>query len=164
MIRIFYMSFVALFCAMAVNSTPAVAGAAGITIEIDCNHSKLDKTSTKDILAVEFYDGTKLVASHMSYGKCTSTKDAEFKGLFGTAGERDAVDSVQIKTNGTDALFIDELKFGSKGFGQDNGKGWCLSKNKSDGTGKWKNYVDQSFGCHSCLKFVYSSKKVYSCD
>lgn len=168
MIRIFYMSFIALFFAVAGNPTPAFAGSDSAYLTMDCHHSKLDNTSTKNTVAVEFYDGTELVSSKIEYQECHSTKDTLSSVYFKTATETKAVDNIKVKTKGTDALFIDEARMTisgtGKSFGQDNGKGWCLSTNKSDGAGKWKKYVDQSFGCHSCLKFVYSSGKVYSCD
>lgn len=166
MIRIFYVGFMALFIAMAAQTTPAFASEL-LKFEIDCNHSKLSNTGTKDKIAVEFYDGDKLVYAKIDKLSCSSTSDAEYWGVFRNTADVKAVDNIKVKTQGRDALFIDEIKwqgyYKAAYIGKDNGKGWCLSTNKSDGKGDWKNHVDQSFGCQSCLKFVRGDQKAYSC-
>ena len=67
---------------------------------------------------------------------------------------------VVLSTNGKDAFWIDEMYLGMTKAGKDpviahwgaeNGKGFCLSTDPSDGTGSWKSKVE---GCHKAIKFV----------
>ena len=73
---------------------------------------------------------------------------------------------VILSTDGNDAFWLDEMYlisrdgnvfvFGQENttlahWGQENGKGYCLSTDPSDAGGDWTNKVD---GCHKEIKFV----------
>ena len=73
---------------------------------------------------------------------------------------------VVLSTDGSDAFWIDEMSIRDPGgslaaesagmadvahWGQENGKGYCLSTDPSDAGGDWTNKVD---GCHKEIKFV----------
>lgn len=145
------------------NNQASASDSNSLFIDIDCQHKELgNSTRTKSAITVEFYDGKKLVAAQTKWPHCDNTHDATFTVDFRTSKERDAVDSVKIKTESTDSLLIDEMEFFRNHsffyYGRDNGKGWCLSANKNDGKKAWKKYVDQSVGCRSCFKFTFTSK------
>ncbi len=98
--------------------------------------------------------------------KCSSASDAEYSIEIDTwDGKRtiDPVTKIVLRTNGTDAFFIDEARlFNDDGnliahWGRDDGKGYCLSKDPKDAQHFGSKYVD---GCHSAINFLVKDNKV----
>lgn len=144
-------------------------------VKIDCYHSSLSNTGTKDWITVNFYRGDKIVAQKTRKKgiSCGATgKDIEFE----VAAPRLFFDRFEIATSGTDAFYADEVRLlkasvvsnGDVGpinlgtstrweeirhFGADNGKGWCLSREAKDGYGAWKDYVSKD-GCRTVHSFT----------
>ncbi len=123
-----------------------------ITVDIDCNHSKLTGTHTNSRVTVQFWASNNLVSgkyrdgvSNCSFSDATFSTKTWYK-----------ITHIIINTNGGDGFYIDELRVKKGGDqilweGRDNGGGWCLSTDRTDATGDWKNYVAN--GCQSSIRF-----------
>ena len=123
-------------------------------VDIDSCHSDLSNTGTKNKITVEFWSGNKFVGSRTKHkgisDRCNSS-DEKF-----TYKTNKKITSVVVKTNGTDAFFIDELYLyknskKKKKHGSDNGRGWCLSKDKNDA----KSWMNNTKKCKSQITFKY---------
>ncbi len=129
-------------------------------VKIDCNHSKIDNEGTKNKVKVCTYKDNKVQKCESKRPSCGSTWDANYKVL----GED--ITDIRIFTDGNDGFFMDEVYVYSpngkllKQYGRDDGKGWCLSKDKGDNKGSWKSYVS-SRGCFRGFKFVRKTGKAY---
>ena len=139
------------------QSGPAMAS---YEVKIDCNHSEIDSEGTQDKIEICTYKNNKKQRCKKKRPVCGSTSDASFK-----VSGADITD-IRIWTTGSDGFFMDEVYLYSpsgklmKRFGRDDGKGWCLSKDRGDNSGKWKPYVS-SKGCYPGFKFVLKSGKAY---
>lgn len=82
-------------------------------IQIDCNHSKLNNTSTEDKITVQFYSGSDKVGESSLSGRtafgvrahCDAYGDAYFA-VRDVPGE---ITKVKVSNNGNDALYVDEM-------------------------------------------------------
>jgi len=65
---------------------------------------------------------------------------------------------IDITTEGTDALWMDRLRFktstASRWYGANNSHGWCLSKDQNDQFDKWATHS----GCRQTLSFIPNGK------
>lgn len=134
------------------------------SVTIDCYHSEMDSkiNNTTDTISVEWWAGNRKLAekSHFNDITCSSK---ERRWTSWTAHQiPETLTHIIVKTNGSNAFYIDELNMklwrsgqilganllGSSG-GKD-GKGWCLSKDPNDIKKSLRNYASS---CKSSLRF-----------
>lgn len=148
-----------IFATLCIAVLSATSEASDYRVEIDCNHSNVSNSDTKDRISVDFLDpgGRNLGTRYRDgVGNCLLA-DAVF-----TLSVRAVVSSIVIRTSGNDAFYIDEMKFYKDGQlikheGRDNGRGWCLSTDSKDSEGSWKDYV--SGGCRPSVRFVIVERR-----
>lgn len=121
-------------------------------------HGKIDNENTKNKVTVEFWAGFKKLSSSTKVPSST-TKDTYW--TYAAAPSSSVVTHIMVRTNGSDAMYIDKayLKVSgqSQTWGKDGGKGWCLSTDPKDAKGSWKSYIGEG-GCQSSVQFNLSSK------
>ncbi len=114
-------------------------------VEIDACHSDLSNTETGNRITVQFWSGSDRVASIYKDGVSNTCKIWEGNATFTYETPRN-ITHVVVKTNGSDGFYIDELYLYKGGdlkqhHGRDDGSGWCLSTDPSDGSGDWSGKV-----------------------
>lgn len=151
---------------------------AGLTyadsITLDCyTDHNIQKRGTKGTLNVEFLDDNRkrisFESSSVPNELCTKEQSqygVNFSDYYiGSSGEYLVTRYINVIATSDDAFYLDSAvanvgignKQTSSKFGNDNGRGWCLSTDPQDGNGKLKSYVD---GCHQCLEFDVQTNKV----
>jgi hypothetical protein len=136
----------------------------GYAVGIDCHHSALDPkiTNTPDTITVEFWVGNNKVAEdkHFNDISCSNAEHRWSKWKALRLAQRPS--HIVVTTNGSNAFYIDQInmKFYKDGqitgpnllgsAGADNGKGWCLSKDRNDINGTFKKYASS---CQTSIRF-----------
>lgn len=115
-------------------------------LEVDCKHSSLSNTDTEDSIDVYLFDENQqfLVSAQRKGIRGCSFGSTQ----FALNTDKPAA-LVQIMTNGNDAFFIDWWTMHLNGTlikkeGEDDGRGWCLSKDTNDTSGSWAGYLTGS--------------------
>ena len=133
----------ALLLAMFTTIFSATAICAEYRVEIDCNHNSIQNTDTANRITVSLHDasGKKIFGRYRNGVRNCLVNDASF-----TINSSRPVVFVEIFTNGNDAFYIDEFRVYRDGVlikhhGRDNGRGWCLSTDRTDSNGSWSKYV-----------------------
>ncbi|MEM7584087.1 MAG: hypothetical protein AAF560_11940 [Acidobacteriota bacterium] len=150
------------------TATPASAGNAFWEVAIDCYHSDYDGDAAGDRIEVELYSNGSRVGS-----ESLNTWDESPCAWGSTDPESDhawiedgiEVDEIRLYATSTDAWFLDHVNLerddnSIEQWGVDNGNGWCLSEDTSDGANM---PIDQSFGCQPCLRFYRGDNLGYGC-
>lgn len=149
------------------------------SLYIDCHHSlksfsteaEVANADTNNKITLHLYSGSSKISTKTINGAdCSIIADEEIK-ITNVANNN--ITSIRLYTNGTDALYIDQLeldKTHSKGWpntrnvdtwGADKGKGWCLSKDRDDANGSWRDYLTSDDACFRKLKFTVDSDTWY---
>ena len=150
------------------------------TINVDCYDSSMENESTNNIITATFFAGSRKLDRQHFYngnnGRLNTGNSNETSPGCGSLMDTSSsiytdqnlpVTHVVLQTNGDDGFWMDEVYLDLddgindrtiKGWGQDGGKGYCLSTDPKDGTTAWKSRVD---GCHKAIKFDVKSGKVY---
>lgn len=139
-------------------------------LKLDCHHGSVSKADTTDRITVNFYRGKDIVASS-SKSRIDSCGPFDNDDVFEVQEKQLFFNKFTITTSGNNAFFIDELqlkgsrKFGTKTFGKDGGRGWCLSTDPSDANGAWRDYVSncettKTFVVHDWYKAKYDVRKL----
>lgn len=151
---------------------------------VDCNHSDIDHTGTKDQISVIFMNGSKVLNADFRSANtitedssedfhenpdCDSWNDAYW---FYKGNDVSEVTSIIVQTDGFDGFFIDEAEFTTideskpagktldrtNAWGADNGKGWCLSVDPGHAAWALQKFVDS---CYEAIRFDVKTGKVY---
>lgn len=134
-----------------------------VEIKLDYCHSDLSDTNTGNTITIELWSeiagrapvlaksGTIRGISGCSVFGAPASLDERY--LF--TGVNSPVTHVILKTNGGDALFIDQIKVSESSKeiiweGRTNGGGWCLSTDANDYQGGWESAVSS---CSSEVRF-----------
>ena len=132
--------------------------AASYDIQIDYQHNSLKYTDTKSAITIRYFDhlGNVLGKETASGIYPISSKMKTFN--FSTNKN---ITFVSIETDGEDAFFIDRviiLKNSKKiqEHGSNDGKGWCMSTQKSDSYGGWKKLLEGD--CQGTRLFIIDNK------
>ncbi|MEQ9413238.1 MAG: hypothetical protein RIF39_05380, partial [Cyclobacteriaceae bacterium] len=130
------------------------------TFNIDCEHSSIDNGNTQNTITLTwiYEDGTT---------EQTTIYPTQCQGIlkYPSPQVKDLF-AVQVRTNGSDAFFIDrafltssetgELPFIS--WGIDGEYGYCFSLDETDADRTWKGIVGKR-GCRPCHEFKVSKKR-----
>ncbi|MEP4892449.1 MAG: hypothetical protein ABJV04_20725 [Aliiglaciecola sp.] len=139
-------------------------------LKIDCHHGSVSNADTSDRITVNFFRGKEIVAS-ASKSRIDSCGAFDNDDIFEIQEKRLFFNKFEITTSGDNAFFIDEFKligprsFGTKSFGKDGGRGWCLSTDANDSNGAWRDYVSncetaKTFVVHEWYKAKYDVRKL----
>lgn len=138
-------------------------------LSIDCYDSSMKNENSSNLITVTFWSKdfqhrTGNFKNSM-IGDCDSISDLVFK------TNASIMDYIIVETSGNDGFWMDELQLITKwntpdgqriekvqSWGEDGGKGYCLSTDPKDGEGAWKSRVD---GCHKAIKFEVKSGKAF---
>ncbi len=139
------------------------------TVRIDCKgYGSLTNTNTNDYISVSFVnrDGTKL--SNSSTSKVVNNCDLDAYYHMTSPMLMNEVVAVQIITSGSDGFWMDKVMlYGDNQeiahWGENEGKGYCLSNDPADANGSWRDFVG-SRGCQPCFRFDVASGQVVSCQ
>lgn len=123
-------------------------------VDIDCYHTKLNSTDTKNTVSVNFYSNNTLVGTKTMKG-VTSCGPVSTDPRW-ALDTRSSINKVVVAINGSDGFYIDELYIYQDGtlkkhYGKDDGKGWCLSTDPNDAR-YWKGYIIDNV-CSSTKEF-----------
>lgn len=134
-----------------------------VEIKLDYCHSDLSDTNTANTITIELW--SEIAGRAPVLAKSGTLKGISGCSIFGApasldehylfTGVNSPVTHVILKTNGGDALFIDQFKVleSSKEIiweGRTNGGGWCLSTDANDYQGGWESAVSS---CSSEVRF-----------
>ena len=125
-------------------------------VKVDCHHGSVSNADTNDRITVNFLRGKKIVASTSKSG-VDSCGAFDADDVFRVQEPRLFFDTFEITTSGDNAFFIDEFELigpqslGTRSFGKDGGRGWCLSTDANDANGAWRDYVSN---CETTKTFV----------
>jgi len=131
--------------------------AANYKVEIDFHHPQLKFTGTKNTVSIIFIDED---GNSVHSDKSVTVMSLRKKMKTFRHSTRANVQAIVIKTNGTDAFFIDRILITKDGkliqeHGEEGGLGWCLSTDMNDGNGKWMDYLEGS--CESARVFLMNA-------
>jgi hypothetical protein len=134
-----------------------------VEVKIDYCHSDLSDTNTGNTITIELWSEIAGRAPvRATWGEIKGISGCSFFGAPASLDENylfsnvnSPITHVILKTNGGDALFIDQIKVleSSKEIiweGRTNGGGWCLSTDANDYKGDWEDVVSY---CSSEVRF-----------
>lgn len=127
-------------------------------IIIDNSHSKVKNEGTKNTITLKAYDKSKKQITVFSKVR---NSIGNHIWTFELPGE---MSYFTIETNGSDGFLIDQIRYYKdrshskivQHWGRDEGKAWCLSTDKTDGSRSWKNVISNQ-KCYRRMKFRVSS-------
>ncbi len=127
-------------------------------VDIDYHHPILSYTDSKSNFTITFLDELGEVVWEETVEGIYPISD-RFRSFRVDTGAN--IQLVKIRIDGEDAFFIDRVTIRMNGlvvqeYGEDGGKGWCLSTDANDGNGKWAPYLEG--GCQAFCTFVVSGE------
>jgi hypothetical protein len=120
--------------------TPAIR----YTFWVDYGHVSLKNVSTKNKITVKFWNNSEPLAEVSKVPKTNEDQLNSWE-YYAQPGSK-LVNRVTIQTNGKDAYFIDQVKLKTDilldeaSWGENNKRGWILSKQSKEGKSKMRNY------------------------
>lgn len=132
--------------------------AATYKVEIDFHHPSLKHTDTKSEIHLIYVDDQgNTIHTEKASGIYPISQAAR---TFSYSSDK-AVQFIVIKTSGSDAFFIDQLKIWKDGqllqtHEQDGGMGWCLSTDVGDSKGVWASSLKGD--CHAGRIFLVENQ------
>lgn len=124
-------------------------------VVIDNCNSSITSEGTNNTISVEFLNGN-IVVEKISK---TSIKECSSDAIFSIQSIEN-ITGVNVTTTGDDGFYIDKIELYKGGklakrYGNDNGKGWCLSTDPGDANDSWKGTTEN--GCKASQFFMYPS-------
>ncbi|MCF2948530.1 hypothetical protein L0668_10465 [Paraglaciecola aquimarina] len=117
-------------------------------VSLDCFHNDLKNEGTNGSITASLVIGIKKVSSStVNAPPCKNNSPL----LFNLTGPSQGV-KLELRTNSDNAFFIDAVSVTKNGrvkySGKNNGRGWCLSTDRNDVNGGWKNHVSNCKSTH----------------
>ena len=127
-------------------------------VVIDNCNSGITNEGTNNTIGVEFLNGNNVVEKISKTGIQECSSNAIF-----SIQSNENITGVNVTSNGEDGFHIDKIELYkgrelAKRYGNDNGKGWCLSTDPGDASGAWKGTTEN--GCKASQFFGYASAGV----
>ncbi len=131
--------------------------AANYKVEIDFHHPQLKFTGTKSTISIIFIDAE---GNNVHSDQSVTVMSLRKRMKTFSYSTNTNIQAVVLKTNGTDAFFIDRILITKNGqiiqeHGDEGGRGWCLSKDDKDSNGDWMDYLEG--GCESARVFLMNA-------